>query len=61
MFESMGIFSREELVDLYKFYTEMYFKAKLANGKFDEIVELDKRRTACANAIQEHNWFVERN
>ena len=60
MFEEMNIFTREELVDLYKFYTEPWCKARLVNAESNVIIDLDKHRSACAEALRERNWFVKR-
>ena len=52
MFEEYGFFTREEVFELFKLYTEKQLQAIVAGNKQLEIA-CDKGRQACFNAIHE--------
>ena len=54
MYEEMGIFNREELMEMFKLYTEKQLQAIGAGNKELEIA-CDKGRAACFNAIRDLN------
>ena len=54
MFEEMGTFTREELFDLFKLYTEKGLNA-IGAGNLNLEIACDKGRAACFQAIEELN------